>query len=525
MSDTDFYKQPTLPDLISEHKSPPQPTSIGPYPVDSLLNKGGMSILYLGTHPETKKPIAIKVLSPAFVDQLDAVQRFLKEAQIITLAEHPNIVKLHGQGEWEGGLYIAMEFIQGISLRHCIVQESLSLRKAIEIILQVAYALLHLHAHGIIHRDLKPENILMTEDGTIKVIDFGIAQLHQEHAFPSKTKGQVMGTPSYMSPEQKDHPDLVSFGSDLYALGIILYELVTKKLSHGIVNLSILPKGLRRIISKALAISISERYQNATDFIHDLSEYLSSGEIEKEKPESDQMRELYEHLQTTAQNFSPVSPPAWGPVDIGIAKWKTGTALGLYYDFIRWTNNTYLILMAASSASSFDSLAYIGYFRGLLQMALKFCPITGPDPLKKLAENLNDLLCQDPLRHSFALSLLQLDPLQDQLTYLSCGFNALLHLPQGALHARPLSTDNPLLGTTPSASFSQAQDNWNEGDTLLLHTLESTPPLDPSPLLHALEEFVLLSAQRQAEAVLKSTTTTLPPLLFPRAAIALQRIA
>jgi eukaryotic-like serine/threonine-protein kinase len=525
MSDTDFYKQPTQPDLISKHKLLPQPTAIGPYPVDSLLNKGGMSVLYLGTHPETKKPIAIKVLSPAFVDQPDAVHRFFKEAQIITLAEHPNIVKIYGQGEWEGGLYIAMEFIQGVSLRHCIVQESLSLRKALEIVLQVAYALLHLHAHGVIHRDLKPENILMTEDGSIKVIDFGIAQLHQERSLPLQQRAPIMGTPSYMSPELKDHPDLASFGSDLYALGIILYELVTKKLSHGVINLSILPKGLRRIISKALAVSVSERYQNTTDFIHELSEYLSSGEIEKEKPESDQMRELYEHLQTTAQNFSPVSPPSWNPVDIGIAKWKTGAALGLYYDFVRWPNNTYLILMGASSASSFDSLAYIGYFRGLVQMALKFSIPSQPDPLKKLAETLNGLLCHDPLQHSFALNLLQLDPLQDQLTYLSCGFNALLHLPQGATLARALSTDNLSLGLSASATFSEARDNWNEGDTLLLHTLEASPSLDPAPLLHALEEFALLSSQRQAEAVLKSTTTTLPPLLFPRAAIALQRIA
>src|SRR5690606_36400224 len=108
------------------------------------------------------------------------IKQFLKEAEIIALSNHPNIVKLYGQGEWEKGLYIAMEFIQGVSLTQFILQNSLSIKRSLEILLQVAYALLHLHSHGVIHRDLKPENILITENGGVKVIDFGIAQLEQE---------------------------------------------------------------------------------------------------------------------------------------------------------------------------------------------------------------------------------------------------------------------------------------------------------------------------------------------------------
>ncbi len=133
MVDSSFYKQPTMPDLISEHPTPPVPKMIGPYPIESLLNKGGMSLLYLGVHPETKQPLTIKVLSPSFVNHPDAVSRFLKESQIVMMANHPNIVKVYGQGEWEKGLYIAMEFIRGISLRHFIMQQSLSMRRALEI--------------------------------------------------------------------------------------------------------------------------------------------------------------------------------------------------------------------------------------------------------------------------------------------------------------------------------------------------------------------------------------------------------
>ncbi len=533
MVDSSFYKQPTMPDLISEHEPPPLPAAIGPYKIDSLLNKGGMSLLYLGVHPENKQPIAIKVLSPSFVNHPEAVSRFLKESQIVMMANHPNIVKLYGQGEWENGLYIAMEFIRGISLRHFIMQQSLSLRRALEIILQVSYALLHLHSHGIIHRDLKPENILITEDGEIKVIDFGIAQLHDEQSSMSdKEKSQLMGTPNYMSPEQKEKPDKVSFTSDIYSLGIIMYELITGKLSYGVINLSILPKGLKRVLSKALAVSIPERYEDITHFIHDVSQYLNSGEMEKERPGSDQIKEIQESLHRAIQSFSPIAPPAWPPMDLGIAKLRMTGQMGIYYDFFRLPNNTYLILMAASPVTTVESAAYIGNLRGMIRTALSDPSASARANFKPIAfaESLNATLCQDNTGQSFALNLIFLDPLQDQLTYLSCGFEALLHLPQGTSKARTLTAPNALLGSDINSKFSESKDNWNQGDILVIHTLAAPAETQPHPyetiLKTSLEDNILFSAQRQAEAVLKKTASTsaFNQLIYPKALITIQRI-
>ena len=283
MVERSFYKQPTIPDLISTELESPLPSFIGPYKIETLLSRGGMSFLYLGIHPETKAPLVVKVLSPSYVTHPEAVEHFLKEAKIIELTNHPNIVKLFGHGEWEKGLYIAMEFIQGISLRQFIMQHSLSRRRALEIILQVAYATLHLHSHGVIHRDIKPENILIGEEGEIKVIDFGIAQLHEEDQTPLQSS-PTLGTPNYMSPEQKENPSQVTFASDIYSIGIILYELVVGKLSYGHINLSSLPKGLEKIAQKALAVSVKERYQKISEFIHDISQYLTTGELEKRAP-------------------------------------------------------------------------------------------------------------------------------------------------------------------------------------------------------------------------------------------------
>ena len=232
----------------------PLPEKIGPYKIESLLNQGGMSLLYLGIHPTTLEPIAVKVLLPKYLKNKEVNTRFLNEAKIIETAQHPNIVKLYQVGQWEKGVYIAMEFIRGISLRQFIQKQSFSLKKALEIILEVAHALAHLHAHGIIHRDLKPENILITENGSIKLIDFGISQLGDEEIEQRK-----IGTPFYMSPEQIENPLNVSSLTDIYAISIVAYELILGKSTHGIIHLSLLPSGLRTILEKGLQIDPKKR--------------------------------------------------------------------------------------------------------------------------------------------------------------------------------------------------------------------------------------------------------------------------
>lgn len=282
-----FFKRPTIPPFppLHEEREFPLPERIGPYKIQALLEKGGMSLLYLATDPKSDVPLIVKVLSPRFLSHPEMTNRFLKEAEIIALADHPNIVKLLGYGSWEGGLYIAMEFIKGTSLRQYLVQTPLSLRKSLEMILEIAYALCHLHTHGVIHRDLKPENILVDEKGQIKVIDFGIAQLIDpleiEKNHENWGKKRLVGTPIYMSPEQRENPENVSYPSDIYSLGIVAYEVILGKLPGGQVRLSLMPKGFQKILSKALQPNISDRYMDIVDFISDLSSYAHSSDFEK----------------------------------------------------------------------------------------------------------------------------------------------------------------------------------------------------------------------------------------------------
>lgn len=534
MAESSFYKQNTMPDLITGEIEPQIPSTIGPYKIESLFSKGGMSLLYLGFHPQQKQPLIIKVLSPAYVNCPQAVQQFLKEAQIIALTDHPNVVKVYGQGEWEKGLYIAMELIHGISLNQFIVQHSLSLRRALEIILQVAYALHHLHSHGVIHRDLKPDNILITEEGEIKVIDFGIAQLHEEKPSPASSSPFV-GTPNYMSPEQKDNSSAVTFTTDIYSMGIILYELILGKLSYGLISLTGLPKQLKSIIAKTLAVSSAQRYQQMTDFIQEISHYLQSGSLEKEKPGSDQIKELQEQMHKASLSLSPALAPSWPQIDLGISKQRGPGQLGLYYDFFRLPNNAFLILLSATTSSRSSSCVPIAVLKGMVRFYMHTALLNNPleGDLTTFVTTLNEMLCEDPLGEPVALSCTLLNPLRDTVTYLSCGFPDLLHLPQGANAIRSLSSENAILGTRKDLEFSQTTDNWNEGDLLILHTL--TIPQDSGfhqqealnlSLSESIIENTLLSAQRQSDAILKniSLCPAYSLILSAKALISIQRI-
>jgi len=281
MNENDFYKRTTDPGRGQPPPSPPNeiPKTIRGYRVVGLLKTGGMSTIYQGIHPETGVTVAIKVLSQKYLKDDEVIKRFLKESEIIAMADHPNIVKLYDQGDWEEGLFISMEFIDGISLYQYLQDHTLTYKKAMEISLEVAYALCHLHSHGVIHRDLKLENILVTREDHIKVIDFGIAQLLTEKKVSGLRKRQIVGTPIYMSPEQKLNPNAVSYPSDIYSLGIIMYELVLGRTHHGKVILSRMPKGLQPILLKCLQPLAVNRYQDVVALISDLSDYMNSDQF------------------------------------------------------------------------------------------------------------------------------------------------------------------------------------------------------------------------------------------------------
>ncbi|MCH9612764.1 MAG: Serine/threonine-protein kinase PknD [Chlamydiia bacterium] len=489
MSQPDFYNDLTCPNYGRLEKPPGLPDMIGPYKIDSLLSSGGMSLLYLASHPDDNKLIVVKVLSPNCIAHQELKQQFLKEANIIRLTDHPNIVKLYGQGEWEQGLYISMEFIRGISLKQFIISKSFSMRRSIDIVLQVAYALLHLHTHGVIHRDLKPENILITESGGIKVIDFGIAQLASDQkGGPLEQMQRLIGTPSYMSPEQKVNPSNLTYASDIYSLGIILYELITGKLTYGSISVNAIPKHLRKIVQRCLMPNPHDRYTDIVDLIHDLSGYLKQGLFNEDRSSEDAMLETWEAISSHQRNMTLPRMLSTPTLDIGLSYNEQEGPLGLFADTIKLNDGTFFVICARTHDDRLEGSLDVTFLKGMFT-SLIAChgPITKTNPLTtaKIAEKLNEMLCEEPSNQQFSCTLLHLDPLENAFSMASLGFDTVWQKKQHLDSVRSQNTRNPLLGHRASIEIQTTKDNWNQGDMLIIHTYQShTLPPEQTETIH-----------------------------------------
>lgn len=197
----------------------------GRYQIIEELGRGATGVVYKAHDPQIDRLVALKVLRPDRVTSENFVRRFLKEARAIGRLSHPNIVTVYDVGRDHGTIYIAMEFLEGVPLNEFPGRNGLSLEKVIGIGIQVAETLDYAHNNGIIHRDIKPSNIIVTSGDQARITDFGIARIEDPSAHHQTQAGEILGTPLYMSPEQiMGRP--VDGRSDLYSLGVIVYELI-----------------------------------------------------------------------------------------------------------------------------------------------------------------------------------------------------------------------------------------------------------------------------------------------------------
>jgi serine/threonine protein kinase len=212
-------------------------TKLGPYEIIELLGAGGMGEVYRARDARLDRSVAIKILPAAFSADSDRLHRFEKEARSASALNHPNIITIHELGQDGSTHYIAMEMVEGKTLRELLDSGLLPMRKAIEIAAQIAEGLTKAHEAGIAHRDLKPENLMVSHDGFVKILDFGLAKLAPTSGerpdmcitSASQTQpGLVLGTVGYMSPEQASG-DRLDFRSDQFSFGLVLYEMVTGK--------------------------------------------------------------------------------------------------------------------------------------------------------------------------------------------------------------------------------------------------------------------------------------------------------
>ena len=300
----------------------------GRYQVVRKLGAGGMANVYLAEDQELGRRVAIKILNDRHAGDEQFVERFRREAKNAAALSHPNIVSIYDRGEAEGTYYIAMEYLDGRTLKELIVQRGPApVTVSVEYARQVLSALRFAHRHGIVHRDIKPHNVLVDAEGRVKVTDFGIARAG---ASQMTEAGSIVGTAQYLSPEQARGGD-VDQRSDLYSLGVVLYELITGTLPfNGDTPVEIamkhlstvpeppserrpdIPRDLDLIVMRALAKDPDDRYASAEEMDADLERFLRGASISPltEESATQIMRAPTGPLAATAATM--ISPPRHG---------------------------------------------------------------------------------------------------------------------------------------------------------------------------------------------------------------------
>ncbi|MCI0661168.1 MAG: serine/threonine protein kinase, partial [Acidobacteria bacterium] len=311
---TERVLEDTAREVFAPTRTAEKPASIigqqlGHYLLLSRIGAGGMGEVYLAQDTRLRRKIALKILPAKFTADEDRLKRFVQEAQSASSLNHPNIITIYEIGQVNDVHFIATEFIDGKTLRKVFADSNFTIRDALDIATQIASALAAAHAAGIVHRDIKPENIMVRPDGLVKVLDFGLAKLTESHpgmielhasiANETSTKsGVLMGTPRYMSPEQA-RGQKVDARTDIFSLGVVLYEMVTGStpfeghsmgdliaallrneplpLSH---YLPAVPHELEQIVEKTLQKERKLRYQTAKDLQLEIKNFKENLEFE-----------------------------------------------------------------------------------------------------------------------------------------------------------------------------------------------------------------------------------------------------
>lgn len=268
----------------------------GRYRIVKELGKGTMGVVYQAHDPQIDRMVALKVLRPDRVTSGSFVARFLKEARAIGRLSYANIVTIYDVGEDQGTIYIAMEYLKGEPLNEVVRSGCLTVPQCVDIARQVALTLDYAHRQGIIHRDIKPSNIIYTEEHQVKLTDFGIARIEDTSYEHQTQAGEILGTPVYMSPEQvMGHG--VDGRSDLFSVGVILYEMIVGRRPFGGSNIAAIfraitqdapepptavdpsiPKSLADLILKCLSKKPQDRFQTGAEMAEALSVVLTDAQ-------------------------------------------------------------------------------------------------------------------------------------------------------------------------------------------------------------------------------------------------------
>jgi serine/threonine protein kinase len=332
-----------------------------------LIGAGGMGAVYKARQPKLGRLVALKTLSQDLAESPAFSERFNREARVLALLNHPNIVTVYDFGKQGGFFFLLMEYVDGVNLRQAMQAGRFSPSQALDVVPEICGALQFAHEEGILHRDIKPENILMDAKGRVKIADFGIAKLigkQREHVTLT-TGGAILGTPHYMAPEQLEIPGEVDHRADIYSLGVVFYEMLTGELPIGRFSppstKTPMDSRVDDVVMKALEKERKRRYQSAGEVKTNVEAITQSPFVPAEASEA-----------SSASSTQRIAGP---PVpESNSSRWATWSAVltGLSLLLAISPLLKVVLLLADPSGSSFSTVFWIMAFVSVAAATLGF---------------------------------------------------------------------------------------------------------------------------------------------------------
>ena len=434
-----------------------------------------MGVVYKAKNPRDGE-VAIKVMSEKHAAKPHLVKRFLREFKICEMLDHPNIARALSCGKQDEQIYFVMEFVPGPSLDALIEAGEIALGDTLDIVRQACLGLAHAHESGVIHRDIKPANLIVREDGIVSIIDFGIARVDDDGVKSVTQEGSVMGSPYYMSPEQGKGLADTDQRTDIYAIGIVLYEMISGRTPSGLLSPDAVPEGLGRIIGRATAYDREKRYASMKALVADLDAYLAQGGVEADRRALLEIEDGTKFRETMIRMLFPSKVPQLTGIELACLYLPAAGVGGNYYDFID-IDGTAIGLLVGNLGQRPNAESMV--FLAMVRAAFRLCARNERDPALALALT-NDFIAREEMDCFAVFSYAVIDPKDMTLRVATAGFR-----PSGILRAKHedfevLETPGLGLGIVEGADYESVEVHLASNDIVVFTSMGVVKTTDRS---------------------------------------------
>lgn len=448
--------------VVSESEQAQGYYSIPGYKLERELGYGGMGRVFLAVNARNET-VAIKALHPKAMMEPRLIDLFNHEMAIAAKLDHPNIVRILDAGCAGDCRYCVMEFVSGESVRNLLNSNRLDVAKTLSIIKQVGEALIYAHSHQVIHRDIKPDNIMIMATGLAKVIDFGIAHEEEDLAQSISTR-VVMGSPSYMSPEQGRSDPNIDHRTDIYSLGVTFYEMLSGNLPAGLLRLDLLPAGLREIIVKAMAYNPQDRYHSVQAMLADIASFEATGAVESAQTVLDQVAESDRLRRVLVEMLYPQQVPISSAFELGHLYLPAAGVGGNYYDFLQ-LDDRHLGILVGNVSDRPDARSAL--FLTMIRSIFRLVAHETHDPAAVM-KRVNALVAAENVDKFAVFSYLVVDLEKRMVTIACAGFRPALLFSSSQHSLAHIQAGGLGLGIDPDADYENETVAIATGDVLLL---------------------------------------------------------